>query len=146
MIRSFVSEIVGVVFLSAACEMLMPEGTMKKYVRLAIGFVMIAVFMSPFTKEAEAPRLSFDFGSAYSEEELRAQSDAYVLEFHRKNIEERAVEICGEGSSAHAEVYSDGQVKSVTITADRDMGDKLPKLKEEFGCENIVIVGGGNEN
>lgn len=145
MIKSFISGIVGVVFLAVACEMIMPEGCMKKYIRLAMGFVMISVMISPFIKGAKLPEFEFEFDSAYTEEELTAQSNAYILMYHRKNIEKRAREICGEGAKAYAEVNSDGSVKSIRIESENNIENKRAELVKEFGCENIIISGGGDD-
>lgn len=139
MIKSFISGIIGVVFLSVACEMIMPEGSMKKYIRLAMGFIMISVLISPFLKGGKTVELEFDFDSAYSEEELIAKSNAYILMYHRENIEKRAEEICGEGSKAYAEVNSDGSVRMVSIQSENNLENKRDALVKEFGCENIII-------
>lgn len=145
MIKSFISGIAGAVFLAVACEMIMPEGCMKKYIRLAMGFVMISVMISPFINGAKLPEFEFDFDSAYTEEELTAQSRAYILSYHRENVEKRAREICGEGSKAYAEINSDGSVKSVRIESVNNVENKRAELAEEFGCENIIISGGGDD-
>ena len=139
--NSFITSVAGAIFISIVCEMIIPEGNVKKYVRLAIGFMMISVIVSPFTKGYKLPELDFSIEAGFSKEELEAKNDAYVLDIHRKNIEKRAEEMCGEGSKAYAEVFSDGTVKYVRIEAKGNISYLLPGLKKEFGCENIEIVG-----
>ena len=138
--NSVLTSIAGAIFISVVCEMIMPEGSVKKYVRLAIGFMMISVIISPFTKGIELPELDFEIEAGFSKEELEARNDAYILDIHRKNIEKRAEEMCGEGAKAYAEVFSDGTVHSVRIEAEGDISYMLPEIKKEFGCENIEIV------
>jgi hypothetical protein len=126
--------------------MIEPEGGMKKYVNLAMGFIMISVLMNPVLKHIEPMSFEFSFDDEYTKEALEAKSDAYILSFHKKNIEKRAEEILGEGFKAYAEVYSDGQLKSLTVEGVGDVTEKTEELKSEFGCDNIIVKGGADEN
>lgn len=138
--KSFIAQIAGAVFISVVCEMIMPKGSVKKYVRLAIGFMMTAILLSPLSGSVKLPEIDTFFDGAYTKEELDAKSEAYVLDVHRRNIEKRAEELCGEGAKAYAEVFSDGRVKSVRIESGRDLSLVLPRLKKEFGCEDIEVL------
>ena len=47
LIKSWAMGVAGVVVFCAVCEMLLPKGNMKKYVRLALGVLMILTILSP---------------------------------------------------------------------------------------------------
>ncbi|MCD8048824.1 MAG: stage III sporulation protein AF [Clostridia bacterium] len=140
MIKNVLINVTGAVFLSVVCEMIMPEGSLKKYLRLAIGFIMAAVLISPIAGGIEIEMPEFSFGEEMSEDELTAKSDALVLKMHRENVEKRAEEIAGEGSEAYAEIASDGSVRSVRVIAAQGAADVSERLKAEFGCEDVVIT------
>ena len=147
MIKKFIISIVSTVFLCTVCEMLMPEGKFKKYFHLVVGFVMMCVLMKPFVKDI-APlddfRIAFD--TEISEEELKAESDAYILKLHEENLKNRIKEICGEETEIFIELYADGQVKSITLYGTISH-ENIKEIAKELGCEDIkVIVGEGDEN
>lgn len=135
-----IGEIAGTVFLSIACEMMAPESSVKKYLRLALGFVMMVVMLRPLSAGRALPEFDFDFDSALSSEELEAQSDALVLSLHKKNIEKRIEEICGEGSRAYAEILTDGRVKSIRVVCDKKFFGKRNEIISITGCSDVEMA------
>ncbi len=135
-----IAQIAGVVFLSIACEMIMPDGGMKKYIQLAVGFVMMTVLIKPIAEKHELPEFDFEFDNVYEEEELKSQSDAFVLMIHKRNLEKKAEEICGPESQAYVELYSDGRVKSVKIVCDKKDIAKASEVAEKLGCGDVEMT------
>lgn len=141
MIKNFIFSVIGISFLSTACEMLIPEGKMKKYYKLVMGFIMMCVLINPISNITTFEKFEFSFSESITEEELLAESEAYILQMHKENIEKRIKEICGEETQAFIELYADGLVKSVVLKGNVTM-EKLVLLKEELGCEDIKVSSG----
>lgn len=141
MIKNFIFSVIGISFLSTACEMLIPEGKMKKYYKLVTGFIMMCVLINPISNITTFEKFEFSFSESITEEELLAESEAYILQMHKENIEKRIKEICGEETQAFIELYADGLVKSVVLKGNVTM-EKLVLLKEELGCDDIKVSSG----
>ncbi len=108
----------GAVIISALTDMLAPDGDFKKYCRLACGFAVTAVMLSPLTggltfANIDVPAL--DMAAA------EAQARARVLTRHRENLE-ALTEVRFPGCRAYVEVDGDGNVTALTVTgaADRE--------------------------
>ncbi len=48
-LRDWVIQIAGIIVLGAICDMIMPRGDMKKYVKLVIGMVLVFAIIRPIT-------------------------------------------------------------------------------------------------
>lgn len=146
MIKELIISVIGIAFLSVACEMIMPEGKMKKYYKLVIGFILMCVLMQPLSSITEFKEFEFSLGENITEEELLAESEAYILKFHEENIKNHVLDMCSDGTEVFVDLYSDGLVKSVVIRGNIAEGN-LAYLKKELGCENITVKNGDlNEN
>ena len=64
-LRAWTLSISGAVIIGAIAEMLMPEGDLKKYVRLILGVILIVIIVQP---------ISQDWGQAFFKGELTYQS------------------------------------------------------------------------
>lgn len=144
MIKEFLLTLVGVVFLSTACEMLIPNGSVKKYYQLAIGFVVMCVMVKPLTNIIQFSDFEFTFDSEMSEAQMQAESNAYILKLHEENIRKRIIEICGRDTDVFVELFTDGRVKSIRMRGEGIGADKILKIKEEMGTDNVEIVSGEN--
>ncbi|MBQ7976943.1 MAG: stage III sporulation protein AF [Clostridia bacterium] len=147
MIKNLILSLIGTVFLCTLSELIMPEGNMKKYFRLVIGFIVMCVLISPFGSIDQIDTYKFEFDGGMSESELKAGSEAYMMQLHKENIARRIKEIAGENCEAFVQVHSDGSVISITIRGENVSADAINKIKTETGCGNITIVNGyDNEN
>lgn len=144
MIKNLIISVICVVFFSTAFDMIFPDGSLKKYFKLVMGFILIRVIIMPFTGDFEAPQFDFQFDKTYTEEELNAISDAYILKLHEDNITNYIKEICGEENDVFVELFSDGIIRSIVIEGNVD-NKTIEYLKDELGCENINTVEGYNE-
>ncbi len=139
MIKNFICSIIGVAFLSTVCEMIAPEGKLKKYYKLIMGFVMMAVLLKPLTNISDFPTFEFSVNESITEEELLAAGNAYILKIHEENIRQKILDICGENIEVFIELFTDGRVKSVDIKG-KVNSSNIEQLKKELGCENIKVI------
>ena len=140
MIKEFITKIAGVVFLGTACDMLIPEGNLKKYYKLAMGFIVICVLTKPLVGFVEIPSFEFTDIETMSEEEILAQSDAYILKMHEDNIKSEIEKIVGENTEVYVRLYSDGRVKSVWLKGGNLVNEKIEEIKNLTGCEDITVM------
>ncbi|MGM9551685.1 MAG: stage III sporulation protein AF [Clostridia bacterium] len=136
----FLKSVISVSFLSVICDLVLPKSGMEKYIKLVLGFIMMSVLISPINSDISLNFSDYEFFDM-PEEELYAQSDAYILELHKNNIENKVKEICGSDTDVFIDLYSDGLIKSVTISGN-DKEKYISRLKEELGCENIKVIEG----
>ena len=140
MIKEFVLKIVGTAFVCIVCEFIIPEGSLKKYFRLTIGFIMMCVLMNPILNISDLKEFEFKFDGGMSEEEIRSESDAYILRLHEENVLNYIKQLCGEDVEIFIEMFADGQIKSVKIIGNDISTNTLETLKRELGCEKITIT------
>lgn len=141
MFKEFTVNVIALAFLATACEMIIPEGGMKKYFNLFMGFMMMLVLIKPFTFIHDIPRLDLTFDTEMTNEEIEAKSNAYILQKHKENIISYIKESTGCEGEIFVELYSDGKIRSVVIKNADITNDESDRLKEELGCDNIEITG-----
>ena len=139
MFKDFIINVISLAFFCVISDMLMPEGTMKKYLSLTFGFMMICTLAMPLTRIINAEPFEFSFDSSMSNEEINAKSDAYILKLHEENIRAYITEIYGNDTEAFVDLYSDGSIKSVAVHTPNNDPILLKELKEILGCENIEV-------
>ena len=82
--------IAGIVVLGSACEVIMPDDSFRKYVRLAIGLILVMVFISPLKEflhkgaQTEYPQLSYT--SYQQREEMKDVQNDEVIRLYQKNL------------------------------------------------------------
>ncbi len=47
LLRNWIMQVAGIIVLGAACDMIMPEGEIKKYVKMVVGFVLVFTVIKP---------------------------------------------------------------------------------------------------
>lgn len=127
----YIRSIGGAIILSALVDLLAPEGSFKKYCRLACGFVVVAVMLSPVTS-------GFSFGALSVQEPdlaaAEAQARARVLTEHRANLE-AITEARFPGSRAYIEVDNDGNVTALTVSGAEDPASVMDYARDELDLE-----------
>lgn len=147
MIKNMILSLIGTVFVSSLCEMIIPEGNMKKYFRLVWGFVVVCIILKPIGQWKGNETFEFEFENSIGEEEMRAESEAYILQVHKENIARRVSEIAGGECKVFVNVSSVGEVLSIAIETKSITADAINKIKQETGCDNVKILSGDeNEN
>ena len=119
------------VIISALTDMLAPEGSFKKYCRLACGFMVVAVMLSPVTGRLTADGFKAPLLDTAAAE---AQARARVLDRHRENLE-AITEARFPGCTAAVEVDIDGGVTSLTVEGAGDAAAVMEYAKNELGLE-----------
>lgn len=135
--------------IAALMDILAPEGSFKKYCRLASGFAVIAVILSPLTGSFWA--LDFD-GGRLDTQAAEADARARILTAHKQNLE-AAVEAQFPHSRAYVEVDNDGNVVSLTVDSSADPDEIRAFARDQLGLtdEDVTIrsegtadnIGGG---
>ncbi len=148
MFKDFMINVVALSFLATACEMIMPDGSIKKYLKLIMGFMVMVTLLNPVLKNMQSPQeFEFSFEEFQSDEDFSAKSDAYILKLHEENIKNHIREKTGGDGEIFTELYSDGRVKEVTIRNSHIPLAVIEELKRELDCEKIQIINGDdNEN
>lgn len=139
MFKEFMISIISLSFLCVVSDMLMPEGALKKYLRLTFGFMMMCTLIMPMTKIIDIEPFEFSFDNGIGNEEIAAKSDAYILKKHEENVANYITELFGEGTEAFIELYSNGSVKGVVIYTENSNASLAEEVKRTLGCENIKV-------
>ena len=160
-IRDWIMQIAGVIVLSAICEVIMPNGEMKKYVRPVIGLVLVFAVIKPvlgfsaerpdFPRAEETQRQAAELQKSFDEAE-RSEVIALYREKLCRNIEN---ELKSGGVKSNVSVSAEidgkdgdsfGSIISVTVEGDGETAEEAALIKQiikrEFGvnAENVRIV------
>ncbi len=142
MFKDFLTGIIALAFFGTVCEMIMPKGAIEKYFKLAFGFMMMFILISPVAKGINGTKFEFSFDELMSNEEISAKNDYYILKMHEENIQKQVLEKVGDNAQVFVEVFTDGTVKSVTIRDVNVHDTVINELKTTLGCENITNIQG----
>lgn len=112
----------SVIMMISFAEILMPEGSVRSFATLAMGFMVITAVVMPLGSMGESfvfSAESFSLDEA-SLEKAEAEYRAGVLKEHRENITEKINEKIKHGSKVAVEVSPDGEITRVTIVLKGD--------------------------
>ncbi len=139
--REYMTALGSVLIITAFAKMLVPEGSIKKYVSLATGFMIISTALSILPGKLGDISFSDDSFSFNDEEitKIEARYKAEVIKEHRKNLSEKIEAQMKHGSKAFAEVSPDGQIISVTFVLKGDESKAMQYVVEELGVERERI-------
>ena len=161
-LREWIWQIAGIIILSAVCDIIMPSGEMKKYVRLVMGLVLVVAVIRPVINLpaitlAEIERSETQRNAAELKTRLTEREQFNVIKIYKEkvcqNIENKLslppnvsvdvkVEVEEEDNKEFGNitgvtvlVYSDGKIEDVNNAVKNT-------ITEEFGVrpENIRIV------
>ena len=136
----YIRSLGAAIILSTLIDLLSPEGSFKKYCRLACGFVIMAVMLSPVTSGLSLGGIS---GPALDTSAAEAQARARVLTEHKSNLE-TITEARFPGVRAYIEVDPGGGVASLTVEGAEDPAAVLEYARNELNLgEDSVRI---NEN
>ncbi len=134
-LREYIQALGAAAILAALIDMLVPEGSFKKYCRLVCGFMVAAVMLSPLT--GSRPGFSIT-DSGLDAEAAEAEARARVLMEHKNNIE-KIIEEKFPGCDAHVEVNDDGSVSSAALNGSVDEAAAREYLRSEIGVEGSEV-------
>lgn len=115
--REYMIALGSVMMMVSISGILIPEGGIKKFASLAMGFMIITVAVFPLGKGEEIFKFTPEsFG--VQEEKIKEAQSLYkknVLEKHKQNLEEMIKVHIKHGSGVEVNVTSEGEVESVTL-------------------------------
>lgn len=141
--REYMMSLGTVLMLIAFANMIVPEGNIKKYVSLAMGFILIIAALSALP--GSIGEISFSPESfELSEEDIaktQAEYKAEVIKIHRQNLKKKIEEQMLHGSKAYLEVSENGEIISVTLLVRGDESKAIFYITEtlEVPRERIKI-------
>lgn len=141
--REYMTSLGTILMLIAFANMLVPEGNIKKYVSLVMGFILIIAALSVLpgsVGEISFSPEAFDM----SEEDIaiiQAEHRAEVIKIHRENLKRRIEAEMLHGSKAYVEVLENGEIISVTLLVRGDESRAILYITENLGVprERIKI-------
>ena len=90
LMKSWAITLAGIVVFGSACEVILPDGTFRKYIRLSIGMVLILTLLSPvqeLLKKGDSYEMPEISRKAYTQRSDMEQTQrGQVLELYKKNL------------------------------------------------------------
>lgn len=162
-LRNIVQNILIIILLTVLLEMLLPEGDMRRYVRLVMGLFVIMAVLQPvlsfFHSGLNLETVSFinsnqtdvDLKAAMRRgEKIRAEQQNQAIKGMQQKINSQVLALAKLNKSVtvtgvEVEIVSDpqsasfGQIKKITVTTG---SDKKAKEKEQLPAENNQLSRG----
>ena len=139
--REYMAHLGTVLMLIAFANMLIPDGNIKKYASLAMGFMLICAALTNFPSAIGNFQVAGeDF--RISDDDIEAAQVQYrtrVIESHRENIKNEIEKRMKHGSKAFVEVGNQGEIISVTLRVRGDESEALVYITEELGLKRERI-------
>ncbi len=161
-IREWIMLIAGVIVLGAICDIIMPDGAMRRYVRLVLGLILVFAVIKPVTgisakqleiRETEQNRRT----AAELKNRLGEKERLNVIRIYKEKLCRNIIDGLELPEGVRAEVKADveeedeerfGNIREITVMLysneeDEGRGVKIRnQLHERFGIdmENIRVV------
>ena len=138
--RDYMVTLGTIMMMIAFSNILLPDGSIKKFASLATGFMLICAVVSPLpslVKEMSLPE-SFEIKEE-DIEKTQAQYRARVLKEHKENLENKISEKLKHGSRVSVEVSSQGEILSVSIILKGDESSAVAYIVQELNVERERI-------
>ena len=152
-INGFITSITCVVMLTAACNALLPDGSISKFVRLVMGIIVTITLLGAITglNEIDFDKVfAFDIEHAIGREALQATQEERVARHFAVNVardvEMRIYDAFGYRITAEVSVRydSEGRLSGIEgITIDASGGDKvriMRKIADIYDVEEEQII------
>lgn len=160
LLKQWINSIVVVIIFAAFIDILIPGSSMKKYVKLVLGLIIMTVILQPVIKlvkgDFSISTSSFQVQNRLDNIQLKKQTEYYdrkqadaITKAYKQNLENQIKQqIKGELKEGNADVSVDivedtqssdyGQLKKITITL-KDKIDKVEKVDK-------ITIGKNREN
>ncbi len=162
MLRDWAMVLSGVAVFGSLCEVILPEGSLQKYIRLGLGMLLVLALISPFQKFLQKDFAGMDGSGgihAYWEREnMEEKQKQEVLHFYRENLSQKMEqtlreEFPGFSGEVTCKVEEEnpekfGQILQIRVEADGNgTAEQIREvLCREYGVEkNQVEVPDGKE-
>ena len=141
--REYMKNLGSVMMMVAFANMLVTSESIKKFMSLATGFILISTAISIIPGDLKEFKFSFP-EYVLGEKEIKEAEDNYrksVLDAHSKNLEKEIEEKFSHGSSAKVTIDSDGNISGITLRIKGDESRAISFIVNElkFPRERIKI-------
>ena len=146
--KSWILSLSGVIVFGSMCEMILPGGTYKKYIHLAIGLMLILTVLTPFTKdrvdtELEIPDGTGEYTSRVTAEER--QNEDIIRIYKQKLCEGMKEELGGGCVEVECDICEEdeafGSIERVRIRTEGELcADASDRLKQRYGLSDDKIT------
>ncbi len=151
-LRSVALTVSGIVVFGSLCEMILPNGTYKKYIHLSLGLVLVIALISPIINFDKDSIDFTDSNIAYIDTQTMEESQRDdVIRLYKKNLalnmKKEIEDIAGVNFDIKCDVYEDeenfGKIKNISVIVDAESGVKISdaaieQLKENYS-QNITV-------
>lgn len=133
-LRAWAMCLSGIIIFGALCEMILPENSMKKYVHLAIGIMLVLALISPFVNKKYEFEFNIPSEDAYAQCENMDDNmrDKTIRIYNKKiceNIKNDIKNVAGIDFDIRCDISEDeksfGNIERVYILADASKGVKI---------------------
>ena len=158
-IKDWAMTMAGIVVFGSACEVMLPDGTFRKYVRLAIGMLLVLTLVAPLNAllkedwELNFPEVPV---ATYTQrEQMQEEQSEDVIRLYRENLEKKirislqtrmeAISIKVACSIEEKIPETFGTIKAVDVTLDAEStAERSETIKDilyrEFGIKEKRVT------
>lgn len=139
--REYIILVAMSAIVAAVTDILSPK-EWRGYVRLAVGFLILAVLISPLTKMKNIEIFNVEEKFEVSDAAIKDRVSLELTQNIQKDIEERILTEFKTEAEAQVSLDMDSEhkikgVKSIVIKSGKVPVGLLERLKEIYGCESI---------
>ena len=158
-LRNWAMTIAGIAVFGSICEIILPEGNFQKYIRLAIGLVLILSMVAPILNfsHINSDDSLFEVNSkAYEQRsEMEEKQQIDVIRLYKENLSQKIEnslnqDIKDDEFDVRCEVEESdretfGSIKSIAVliyaNEDTDLTSKIAsRLKSDYGISKEIIT------
>ncbi len=130
--REYIISLGSVMMLIAFSNILLPEGSIKKFASLAMGFMLISTAIAPLPSRLEdikidAQSFVLDEGDIAA---AQAQYKAQILKRQREILADKISEYIKHGSKVYVQTSPDGEIISVTLSLKGDESSAIAYITD----------------
>ena len=139
--REYIISIGSVMTMAALAQMLLPEGNVKKFASLCVGFMIISVVLTPLQAGNAGALLGETQNLFKGQEEAEAIYRANVIDRHRENTKSLIEKKIKHGSGVFVELDNNANITQIIIRARGDESAAVFYITESLGVprERIKI-------
>lgn len=139
--REYIISIGSVMTMAALAQMLLPEGNIKKFASLCVGFMIISVVLMPLQSGKMSALLGDTQAIFQGQDEAEAIYRANVIDRHKENIKKLIEKQIKHGSAVFVETDNNANITQITIRAKGDESAAVYYITGQLGVprERIKI-------
>ena len=151
--RVWTSAVSGTIIFTALCEIIVPDGNIKKYVRLILGMIVTVTLIKPLGSmnivKTTEEILNYNKALAYSQQENYTEDEKKkITQLYQRKLEEKITESLESKINASISIDVDteselkekfGEIKEIYVEVSQDNGFKdyqdeiMEILRKDYG-------------